>query len=135
MARNPSAAQDRESPLIGVGSIVLVLVGVVERARQARIDHGEERPRPISHDLGRFAMIADRGREERRPAWVPRLDETETSMTGPNWSTARYPEHHRPATLTSVSSMYQRSPTRCRHGRAASTSRGVQRCTHPNPVT
>jgi hypothetical protein len=49
--------------MIGCDPMVRVLVGVVERARHERIDHGEERPGPIRDDLGRLAMSADRGRE------------------------------------------------------------------------
>jgi hypothetical protein len=34
-----------------------------------------------------------------------------------------------------VSSTHQRFPTRCRHGRAASASNGVNRCTHRKMLT
>ena len=55
-------------------------------------------------------------------------------MTCPYWSTARCRYHHRPATLTSVSSTNQGSPVACRSGWAASASSRVNRCTHRVPL-
>jgi hypothetical protein len=65
-----------------------------------------------------------------RAASLSRREESYTSMTWPNWSTARYRYRHRPATFTYVSSTNQRSPTARRHGRAASASSGANRWTH-----
>ncbi len=73
--------------------------------------------------------------KNRRVAALSRRVDANTSMTCPNWSTARYRYTHRPATRTQVSSTCQRSPTRYRPNRAASTNSGAKRRTHRWIVT
>ena len=76
--------------MVCLDSIVRVLLGVVERARQELIDDGDERPGPVGHDLGRLAMVAERRREEPARSLESRRGDTKRSMIWPYWSTARY---------------------------------------------
>jgi hypothetical protein len=56
-----------EPATVGFDPIVRVLLGVVERGRYEFLNDREEGPGPVGHDLSRFVVVAERGREELSP--------------------------------------------------------------------
>ncbi len=44
--------------MVALDAVVRVLLGVLERGRQALVNDREERPRPIGHNLDRLAIGA-----------------------------------------------------------------------------
>ena len=63
-----------ESAVVAFDAVVCVLVRVVERGGHESFDRRSQRRGPIGHDLCRFTVSAQRGREEppRRPDITPR---------------------------------------------------------------
>jgi len=117
-------------PVVALDAVVGVLVGPMPRRRQQVIEHRRIRRCPVGGDLDR----QDPGRADRP------LNAPTGSRRVPPWSDEHVDDLPElvdraidaaplPATFTSVSSTCQRSPTACQHGRAASASSGVNRCT------
>jgi hypothetical protein len=83
-AAAPSAA------VVAFDAVVGVLVGPMPRRCQQLIEHRRIRRCPVGGDLDRHdPRRVDHPLKNRRAAAVSRRGETNTSMTWPNWSTAR----------------------------------------------
>lgn len=125
-------SQPRLQPAeVALDPVVGALLGAVPRHRQQLLQHGRIHRRLIGDDLdGRDPGCADSpfeqpaGRGRVPPQGHQHLDDLSELVDGavevrPLASDFAY-----------VSSTRQRSPTAWRHGRAASVSSGVNRCTH-----
>jgi len=91
----------RQPTVISFDAIVGVLLGDVRGRRDEFGQHPQVRAGLVRRHLDRRRPIAQRvGEEPAGRAAVSRCSDIMTSMTWPNWSTARYRSCHRPATLT-----------------------------------
>src|SRR5664280_114483 len=78
-----------EAPVVSLDPVVGILGGVVQCGRQEVRDHADQGVGPVSGDLSRLTVRADRIGEECCRSFRSRFLDTNTSMTCPYWSTAR----------------------------------------------
>jgi hypothetical protein len=117
--------------MVALDPIVGVPVRAMPGRRQQLLQHGRVHRRLIGDDLsGRDLRRTDRPFEEAmgRLGVAPRGDEDVDDL--PELVDGAVDVAPLTATFTYVSSTCQRSPTRCRQGRAASASSGVNRSTY-----
>jgi hypothetical protein len=79
-----------QPPVISRNPVVAILLGAVPRRRQQLVQDGRIRRRLVGGDSIGVALVALMAcSKNRRAAMASRRAETSTSMTWPNWSTAR----------------------------------------------
>jgi hypothetical protein len=87
--------------MIGLDLVVGVLLGAVPCRWEQVVHDDRVRRSPIGDHLSRRDLGPPMARSKnRRAARASRCRDMNTSMTWPNWSTARYTYRHGPATFT-----------------------------------
>jgi hypothetical protein len=85
--------------VIGFERVVSELLGDMAGGRHQLVEHGWVGNRLIGGDLDWGRPVFKGAGRNRRVAARSRFSATNTSMTCPNWSMARYRYTHRPAPL------------------------------------
>jgi hypothetical protein len=95
-------------PVVGFDAVVRVPVRAVPGRRGQLVEHPGVDGGLVGDDLdGRDLGRAERPSKNRRATLASRRADTKTSMTCPNWSTARYTYRHRPATFLLVPALME----------------------------
>jgi hypothetical protein len=89
-----------QAPVIGFDGVIRVLLGDVTRGGEQLLDHSRVGRCPVGGHLARAPAVIEGADEESAGGSQIRFSDTNTSMTWPYWSIARYRYTHRPATLT-----------------------------------
>jgi hypothetical protein len=124
-----------EPTMIGFDEVVRILLHNVTRGRRQLIEYPRVGRRPISAHLGwAWAVFESTGEEPASGRQIPLLGHQDINDLAILVDRPVQIDPT-PSDLDIVSSTNHRSPGACRQGRAASTSSGVNRCTHRYTVT